>query len=71
MGFKDSLIGALRPNRNLNFAVTEGTPALVGVDVFIDIDAAVHVATLEQDSNKFFVLLRLHASSMTGIAVFR
>ena len=71
MGFKDSLIGALRPNRNLNFAVTEGAPALVGVAVFIDIDTAVHVATLEQDADKFFIFLRFHASPMTGTPISR
>jgi hypothetical protein len=37
----------MRPDNHFNLAITEGTPALVGVSVFIDIDAAIHLATLE------------------------
>jgi hypothetical protein len=52
----------MRPNCNFNFAVTEGASALVGVAVFIDIDAAVHVAALEQNADKFFIFPRFHAA---------
>ena len=68
-GFKDTLIGALRSDHDFNFAVAEGTPALVGIAVFIDIDAAVHVAALKQDADKFFIFLRFHASPMTGTTI--
>jgi hypothetical protein len=59
----------MRPDCNFNFAVAEGAPALVSVAVFINVDAAVHVATFEQDANKFFIFLRLHASPMTGTTI--
>jgi hypothetical protein len=70
-GIKETLVGAVRPNDHFDFAVTEGTPALVGVAVLIDIDAAVHLATLEQDADKFLVFLRIHASPMTETAISR
>ena len=47
----------MRPNRDFNFAVAKGAPAFVGVAVFIDIDAAIHLATLKQDADKFFIPL--------------
>ncbi len=51
----------MRSDQNLNFAVTEGATALVGIAIFIDIDAAIHVATLEQDADVLFILQRFHA----------
>jgi hypothetical protein len=47
----------MRSDNHFDFSVTEGTPTLVGVSVFIDIDAAIHFATLKQNADKFFVFL--------------
>jgi len=69
-GIKETLVGTVWPNDHFDFAVTEGAPAFVGVAVLIDINAAVHLATLEQDTDIFLVFLRIHASPMTGTAIF-
>ena len=63
MSLEDALIGTMRTNHHLDFAVTEGTPAFIGIAIFIDINAAVHIAAFEQDTDKFF-FLRFHASPM-------
>ena len=47
----------MRSDNHFNLAITEGTATLVGVAVFIDIDAAIHIATLEQNADKLFVFL--------------
>jgi len=54
----------MRPDCDFDFPVAEGAPALIGVAVFIDINAAVHVATLKQDTEKFFISLWFHASTV-------
>jgi len=61
----------MRADRHFNFGVAKGAPSLVGIAVFIDIDAAVHVATLEQDADKFSIFLRFHASPMTRATISR
>ena len=61
----------MRPDNHLNFSITEGTAALVGVAVFIDVDATVNLTTLEQNTDKLFTSLWIHASPMTGTAMFR
>jgi hypothetical protein len=54
----------MRPDRDFNFSVAKGASAFVGIAAFIDIDAAVYVATLKQDADEFFIYLRFHASPM-------
>ena len=61
----------MRPDCDFDFPVAEGTPALIGVAVFIDIDAAVHIATLKKDTDKFFISLWIHASTVILTAISR
>jgi hypothetical protein len=61
----------MRSNRDFNFAVTTGAPAFIGVAVFIDIDAAIHLATFEQNADKFFISLWIHVPAMIETAISR
>ena len=64
MGFEESLVGSVRPDGDFDFTVTQRAPSLVSVAILVDVNAAINIATLEQNADIFFCLLGVHTSPM-------
>jgi hypothetical protein len=55
-GAEHSIVGASRTNTDFYHSKTFGASTFIGVTPFIDVNAAIDVATLKQNAQKFFIL---------------
>jgi hypothetical protein len=55
-GAEHSIVGASWANKNFYHSKAFGTATFIGVTALIDVNAAIDVATLKHNAQKFFIL---------------